>query len=148
MFGLGSDNGRERVGASAERLAQASRGPASGTVASAPVAPPVRDLGFERNCTQAAAAGVSSDLVRDLIVFAESRAAARGPVEDLAIRDFTRDALEEIADARNYWCWRAQQEQAKERPDPAVLAQITRCQRAAVHAYVEARQLRALEKDA
>jgi hypothetical protein len=147
MFGIGSDNGRERVGPAAERLAAASRAPTSGTVASATIDPPtMRDIEFERFWTRQAAEAVKAE-ADELIRFAESRAGIR-PVEDLAGRDFTRELLEELADARNYCVWRAQQELSKSEPEGAVTAEVGRTLEATVLAFAAAWRLREKERGA
>lgn len=68
---------------------------------------PPRDIGFERRWTALAAASVHADGAR-LSDFAEARA-GRGPVRDLAMRQFAREVLEELADARNYLVWWVEQ---------------------------------------
>lgn len=67
----------------------------------------LRDLAFESMWTMMAAATVSVDPER-LIAFAEQRA-GDGPVRDMATRDFGREVIEELADARNYLVWMAAQ---------------------------------------
>jgi hypothetical protein len=55
--------------------------------------------------------------------FAQLRA-GDGPVRELATRDFTRELLEELADARNYSVWRALQEVVKPNPDGELTALV------------------------
>jgi hypothetical protein len=62
-----------------------------------------RDIGFERRWTAQAAATVHADGNR-LSDFAEARA-GRAPVRDIATRNFAREVLEELADARTYLVW-------------------------------------------
>jgi hypothetical protein len=64
---------------------------------------PPRDIGFERRWTALAASTVHADGTR-LSDFAEARA-GRGPVRDISTRNFAREVLEELADARNYLVW-------------------------------------------
>jgi hypothetical protein len=64
---------------------------------------PPRDIAFERRWTSLAASTVHADGAR-LSDFAEARA-GRDPVHDLANRNFARETLEELADARNYLVW-------------------------------------------
>lgn len=67
----------------------------------------VRDLAFERRWTEMAAAAANVDAER-LSAFAEQRAGT-SHVRDLQGRNFAREVLEELADARNYLCWWAAQ---------------------------------------
>lgn len=66
-----------------------------------------RDLAFERAWTEGAGAAARVGVV-ELVRFAELRA-GDGPVRELATRDFAREVLEELADARNYLVWHALQ---------------------------------------
>lgn len=74
--------------------------------------PGQRDLGFERRWTAQAATSVHADHER-LSDYAEARAGS-GPVIDLDSRNFAREVAEELADARNYLCWWAQQLAARD----------------------------------
>jgi hypothetical protein len=65
--------------------------------------PPARDISFERRWTALAASTVHADGAR-LSDFAEARAGTE-PVRDQATRNFAREVLEELADARNYLVW-------------------------------------------
>jgi hypothetical protein len=105
---------------------------------------PVRDLDFERSWTRQAGEAVKAESA-ELIRFAEARAGGR-PVKDLAGRDFTRELLEELADARNYCVWRAQQELAKPQPDGEVVAAVGRALEATVLAFAAAWRLRSVER--
>jgi alkylation response protein AidB-like acyl-CoA dehydrogenase len=66
-----------------------------------------RDVMFERRWTALAAASARIDDDR-LSSFAEQRA-GDAPVRDLETRNFAREVLEELADARNYLVWWSQQ---------------------------------------
>ena len=69
-----------------------------------------RDLQHERQLTTEAAASVSARPPARLNEFAEIRSAPYGPVvHDITGRDFSREIVEELADARNYACWWIQQ---------------------------------------
>ena len=63
-----------------------------------------RDLEFERERTTEAARALTAVAPERLITFAELRAGS-APVRDLETRDFGREVLEELADARNYAVW-------------------------------------------
>lgn len=67
-----------------------------------------RDLHFERERTAEAASALTAVRPDRLIEFAELRA-GHGPVRDIETRDFGRELLEELADARNYATWWARQ---------------------------------------
>lgn len=69
--------------------------------------PGLRDLAFERRWTELAAESAHVD-AEHLTSFAEQRAGT-SPVRDQATRNFGREVLEELADARNYLCWFAEQ---------------------------------------
>lgn len=142
MFGLGSDD-RERIGGPAERLAASSAAP----TARIDVAPQggARDMEFERRWTREAGHAVRAD-VGDLMVFAELRAV--GPIRNPLDRDFTREALEEFADARNYLVWRAQQELAKPSPEGAVTSLIADALGHVCAGFAAVTRLRAQERGA
>lgn len=150
MFGIASNNGRARarvdsrecVGPAAEQLAAA----ASAPITAATIAPPARDLEFERDWTRQAGESIHVD-VDDLIRFAESRAGGV-PVRQLQTRDFTREVLEELADARNYLVWRAQQELGRAVPDGEVVGEVARALQSVAVAFAAASLLRTWERGA
>lgn len=72
-----------------------------------PTLTPARDVPLERRLTVDAAATAGVDAAY-LITFAETRAGL-APVRDPDGRDFVRELLEELADARNYVCWALEQ---------------------------------------
>jgi hypothetical protein len=111
---LFTSQGRERVGAPAERFAADASRPGGGVVAQGALRPP-RDLEREREWTRLAGESVELGVER-LVVFAEHRA-GYGPVRDLAGRDFLLEVREELADARNYLVWCVLQ--ASQQPMPA-----------------------------
>ena len=113
--------GRERLGAPAERLAAAASRPAGDVTPLGAAARP-RDVAFERAWTTQAAESVR---VRadELIAFAELRA-GHGPVRDLLTRDMGREVREELADARNYLVWWALQASCQREPDGELTALI------------------------
>lgn len=65
-----------------------------------------RDVAHERRWTlQAAAmANVATGVAQRLVSFAESRTLP-GPLRDFGMRRWAHEALEELADTRNYLCW-------------------------------------------
>jgi hypothetical protein len=69
--------------------------------------PPPRNVAFERRWTSQAAEVVHVNAER-LIEYAEHRAGP-APVRDLDTRNFAREVVEELADARNYLVWWAEQ---------------------------------------
>lgn len=106
--------GRERVGAPAERLAADAQRPLGGVSAVGGVWPP-RNVPLERRLTLNAAVRAG---VRWVVLthFAEQRAKP-GPVVEPPGRDLALEALEELADARNYLVWRAVSELRRPAPD-------------------------------
>jgi hypothetical protein len=66
-----------------------------------------RDIALEREWTKQAAASVNATSDR-LIAFAEARA-GQAPVRERDTRNFGREVLEELADARNYLVWWVEQ---------------------------------------
>lgn len=151
---LFDSQGRERLGASAERFAAASRAPRTGHVLPLGVADPPewypprpevqRDLQFERSWTRQAGESARARTIEQLITFAEARA-GDGPVRELADRDFAREIREELADARNYLVWAARQEMANSEPDgemTAAIAQTLACVTQAFDGALKIRDLR------
>ena len=66
-----------------------------------------RDIDLERRFTREAARAVGVD-PEPFIGFAESRILP-GPLRDVERRDMLNEVREELSDARNYLCWRAQE---------------------------------------
>lgn len=114
---------RERVGEPAERLAAASSRPAGDVTPLGAGRPSVmpRDVELERALTLQAskAAGVKCVVLSH---FAEQRAGA-GDVRD-PDRDLALEALEELADARNYLVWAATRAAAAPTSDVDVLERV------------------------
>jgi hypothetical protein len=104
-----------------------------------------RDIPFERDWIAWVAEAAGQDPAR-LMVFAEQRA-GQDPVRGAAGRDFGLEALEELADARNYLVWWAEQTL---RSDPRgelggeISAALGRAGSALVTAWAEVEQARAL----
>lgn len=84
----------------------------------------IRDRERERELTLQAAA-LERATAHRLVAFADQRA-GDGPVE-LEDRDLTLEALEELADARNYIVWRLRQLREADTVD---IGEITRTRRA------------------
>lgn len=107
-----------------------------------------RDFAFERSWTEqaAASAGATSDR---LIAFAELRA-GDGPVRDAAARNFGREVVEELADARNYLVWWAEQVVRSASLDELageLSEAIGECLAAVSVAYEKAERARALSRE-
>jgi hypothetical protein len=104
-----------------------------------------RDVSFERMLTLQAGESVHARTVEQLVTFAEARA-GDGPVHDRDGRDFPREVREELADARNYLVWAAEQEILKADPDgemTAAIAETLACVTKAFDAALRVRNLRA-----
>lgn len=151
MFGGAFFSGarrRERVGGEAERMAAAAARPSGAVTPLGGDKPPVlaRDLPYERELTLQAAQAVD---VRCVVLsrFAEHRAGA-GDVRDPDRRDFALEALEELADARNYIVWVATRERSADVPDEAVLAQVGAVLAPVVQAFDATMRLRDLRSAA
>lgn len=116
---------RERVGKPAERLAADHARPHGDVVPLGGGQPPVqpRDVALERDLTLKAA---ERGGVRCVVLshFAEHRAGA-GDVRDPDRRDFPFEALEELADARNYMVWGWSHEISQETVDTDALDLIS-----------------------
>lgn len=112
---------RERVGRPAERMAASASRP-RGQVTPLGCRFPPRDVALERRLTLQAAerAGVKCVV---LAHFAEQRAKP-GPVLEPPGRDLVVEALEELADARNYLVWRTASEMREPEPDGQVAALV------------------------
>lgn len=109
-----------------------------------PAASP-RDIPFERDWTSWVAAAAGQDGTR-LNGFAEQRAGTRA-VEGAADRDFAVEALEELADARNYLVWWVEdvlRRDARGELGGEITAAIGRAGCALVTAWAEVEQARAL----
>lgn len=86
-------------------------------------APRPRDISFERRWTTLAASTVHADGSR-LSDFAEARS-GRDPVREIATRNFARETLEELADARNYIVWWIEQLATAGGPDDELSGEIS-----------------------
>jgi hypothetical protein len=82
-----------------------------------------RDPALEERWTDLAAARAGADCPERLTACAATRA-DRGPVRDFTTRDFGLEALEELADARNYLVWWLQQLPTLAPADAAANARI------------------------
>jgi hypothetical protein len=102
---------------------------------------PARDVEFERAWTRQAGESARVD-VDELVAFAELRAGGE-IVWDLDDRNFAREVLEELADARNYLVWWALQEALRRDPDGEVTAAVTAALAAVAVAYAAALRGRA-----
>jgi hypothetical protein len=101
---------------------------------------PNRDTAFERAWTTQAAETVHVD-AEGLNDFAELRA-GDGPVRDLETRDFGREIVEELADARNYLTWRALQEMHRLEADGELTEMVAHALAAVTLAYDWAARIR------
>lgn len=90
----------------------------------------MRNVDRERADTIAAAAPMFRASAMSISAYAEQRAGTQ-PIRDHQTRDFATEALEELADARNYLVWWRQQPAAQ----PAALALIDTALAAVVDAY-------------